>query len=71
MKKKRRVISRKELPVKLPIFSTFMAWFFMDKYHAPGWIWGVVGTVMAILWFGAILVFVDEVDVSVVPKEEK
>lgn len=24
----------------------------LDLYHAPGWLWGVMGTLMSVLWIG-------------------
>jgi len=47
---KHKVIAGKNLPAKLPIALSVALWLLMDRYHAPGWLWGVVGTVMAIYW---------------------
>jgi hypothetical protein len=46
----RFVLTRLQLPTTLPIWSSLTAWLFLDRVQAPGWVWGVVGTVFAVLW---------------------
>jgi hypothetical protein len=38
------------MTAQLPIFSTLTAWLFLDRVSAPGWVWGVVGTLFAVVW---------------------
>jgi hypothetical protein len=47
----RKVIAGKQLPqISWPVTATGMWYLLLDKWHAPGWVWGVVGTFMAIIW---------------------
>jgi hypothetical protein len=45
----------------------------MDIYNAPGWLWGVVLTLVAILWSIAIYARCndEEVDISQLPAKKK
>ena len=46
---KRRVIHAKNLPVRIPIWSTATVWLLMDRFQVRG-VWaGVVWTIWAIL----------------------
>lgn len=53
--KKSNVISWKNLPARLPWVSTAVAYLYLDKYNAPGWVWGMVITLFAILWILCLL----------------
>lgn len=48
--KKSKVISYKNLPARLPWLSTAVAYLFLDKFNAVGWVWGMVITLFSILW---------------------
>jgi hypothetical protein len=52
--KKRKVISHKNLPAKLPTVLTFMVYILLDKFNAPQWLWGGLGAVMLVLWVATI-----------------
>lgn len=54
MKRPRYVLPVSVLPTRLPIGLTAIVYLILDRFDAPGWVWGVVGTVMALLWIGAI-----------------
>jgi hypothetical protein len=45
-----KVIAHKNLPVRPPVTASIAMWLFLDRYQAPGWIWGVIGTLMAFAW---------------------
>lgn len=45
-----RVISYKNMPVRLPVGGTCVLYLMLDRFQAPGWVWGVLGTLLAILW---------------------
>jgi len=68
--KKTKVISIKNLPVRAPTLVTALAYIFLDKFHAVGWVWGVVGTLFALIWISYFygLATSDNVDIF---KEEK
>jgi predicted PurR-regulated permease PerM len=50
----RQVIGRRYLPAQLPIFQTLTAWLFLDRIHASGWVYGVIGTLLAVVWIACI-----------------
>ncbi len=54
MKRPRYVLPLSVLPTRLPIGLTAIVYLLCDRFDAPGWVWGVIGTVMALLWIGAI-----------------
>lgn len=51
---KRKALDRKNLPCSLPTSSTAIAWLLLDRFSAPGWLWGVSLTLLAILWIASI-----------------
>lgn len=53
--KKIKVISRKNLPMPLPVGPTIVVWLLLDRLKSPSWVWGAVGTVVAFLWLIAFI----------------
>lgn len=62
---KRKVISRKNLPTRMPLALTIALGLLLDRCAAPGWVWGVVGTLMAVVWIAVIFGMFSEDDVEV------
>lgn len=61
MEAKRRVISNKNFPARLPITFTVVVWLFLDRLQVSDVTWGVVITILAIYWIGNIyLLFKEE-----------
>jgi len=60
-----KVIARKNLPVRLPLFPTITLWLLLDKLQSPGYVWGIVGTLMALIWIAAIFMIIKEKEVNV------
>lgn len=52
---KQKVLSKKQMPIKLPVVGTGFWLLVMDKYNAPGWLWGVVITILSIVWIALIV----------------
>lgn len=48
--KKIKVISNKNLPARPPLWSSMTAWLMLDRFDAPGWVYGVVGCLFVLLW---------------------
>lgn len=48
---KRTVVSWKNLPTRMPLIFTAVCWLLLDRFDSPGWVWGVVGTLVVALWF--------------------
>lgn len=63
--RKTKVISRAELPGRLPIYQTILIWLLLDRMQASQWIWGVMGTLFGLLWIGSIVALIKEEQVSV------
>lgn len=61
-----KVIKRSELPTHLPWTGTAVAYLLLDKFHAPSWVWGVVGTLYALVWIIVVAAIVKQDEVSVI-----
>ena len=55
MSKKRFVLPLDHYPTRMPLLDSFVAYMALDLYNAPGWVWGVAGTLLAMLWLGWLL----------------
>jgi hypothetical protein len=49
-----KVITFKQLPTRFPATSTIAWWLLLDRFHVPGWCWGMWGTVWVLLWIAMI-----------------
>lgn len=49
-----KVVPYKNLPTTFPFVGTAVIYLLLDKWHVPGWVWGVVGTLVVIRWSIAI-----------------
>lgn len=49
-----RVIPSKRLPVRPPIVLTVTMWLLLDRLYVSEVVWGIMGTVIAIVWIAAI-----------------
>lgn len=45
-----KVIAHKQLPARLPFTQTTVAYLVLDRTQAPGWLWGIFGTLFAVIW---------------------
>lgn len=50
----RDVIDNKYLPARLPFTWTGVVWLMLDRYPPPGWVQGVVWTIVVIVWFACL-----------------
>jgi hypothetical protein len=48
-------IHPKYLPSRLPIWQTPIVFLLCDRFDAPGWVWGIAGTLLVITWIGAVI----------------
>lgn len=51
----RTVIPWDALPTRLPTMPTAVAFLLLDRFKAPGWIWGVAGTMIVLWWVSCII----------------
>ena len=49
----RTVLPWAVMPAQLPTHTTALAYLLLDRWSAAGWVWGVVGTVLALFWVAA------------------
>lgn len=54
--KKNYVFPSDHLPMKPPVLLSAVLYMALDMYSAPGWLWGVCWTLMAIVWASFVLV---------------
>jgi len=66
--KKRKVIKRNNLPIRPPLTITLVMYLLLEHFNAPGWAWGIVGTILGILWIGGILDIFNEEDIDLLNK---
>ena len=46
----RTVIPWNHLPAQLPTQTTALVYLLLEHFDAPGWVWGVVCTMLALIW---------------------
>lgn len=52
--KSANVLAHKHRAATLPVGPTIVGWLFFDRIGAPGWAWGVLGTLGVIVWVACI-----------------
>lgn len=57
---KRNVLSRKDLPTKLPFTQTLVVGFLLDYYNAPEWITTAIVIFYLIIWAACIYLIFNE-----------
>lgn len=62
---KRPVFAHRNLPTRLPVSWTAIAYLLLDRVDAPGWAWGVTGTLIISLWILAIVAIGTEGQIDV------
>lgn len=70
-KPNRKVIARGQLPTSFPITSTAVCWLVLDRLRPSGWVWGVAGTVLVILWLVVIYAICTEDSVELTDLKNK
>ncbi len=62
---KRKVISGKNLAIRPPILLSVVLWLLLDRLAAPGWLFGVAGTVITVFWILFIVDALNHEDVDI------
>lgn len=52
--KKNKVIPYKNIPARLPIHGTITIVLFCDRFNIHGWVIGIIGTLLSIVWVSSI-----------------
>lgn len=60
MTKKRFVLPGDHYITRAPVMGSVVMYMWLDLYHAPGWLWGVMGTLMSVIWIGWVVVLLKE-----------
>lgn len=68
--KNRKVISYKNLPSKIPLLSSAVAYLLLEKFNAAGWVWGVFITLFSLIWIVMIYGLATEETTDVFKKAE-
>lgn len=50
MREPRRVLHGACLPLRMPLAMTILLWLLLDRFHVPGWAWGIAGTLVLFIW---------------------
>ena len=50
-----KVVAPKNLPARLPVTPTIVAWMAMDYYESPAWLYGCLGTLLIIIWIASLV----------------
>lgn len=61
----RVVIKWRDLPAFSPLTFSIALWLLLDRLGAPGVVWGIVGTIVAVMWIGFLYELWTEKQVSV------
>ena len=64
--KKRNVISRKNLPTSSPVTFVAVLYLLLDKFNAPGWVWGSVGLLMLFIFIAWITSMVTDTQIDII-----
>tara|TARA_R100001530_G_scaffold1886_1_gene3254 strand:- start:27358 stop:27558 length:201 start_codon:yes stop_codon:yes gene_type:complete len=51
---KKKVINQKNKRIPVPVIGTMTLSLFLDKFNAPGWLWGALGVFIFFYWCIAI-----------------
>ena len=68
---KRTVISNKNLPARLPYGPAILSYLILDATNAPGWVWGVVGTIVGIILIATIVSLFADKQVEILTEDGK
>lgn len=60
-----KVLSVKNLPTKLPVTQSILAFFLLDRFHAPGWAKAIAWTLIGLLWIIGIVLKCKETQVEI------
>ena len=68
---KRQAICRTNLTTKGPVSATMVWILWLDWVGAPGWVWGVWGTIFAFVWVAVILDMINTEPLDVLAEIKK
>ena len=69
--KERKVISGNNIPVRIPVIDAIVLYLLLDKFNAAAWIWGVVGTLWAIMFIATLIATWNEKSIDIFKEDKK
>lgn len=66
-----KVVKYKNLPARLPVWPTIVLWLLLDRLRAPGWVWGVCGTITALGWLGSLAQLLYQKETDIFKEDQK
>ena len=66
-----KVIHRNNLPNKPPVILTVVAWLLMDRLATPPVVWGIVCTLLGIVWIGTTISILNQESVDIFEDKKK
>jgi len=60
-----KVIHRSQLPTRLPVTFAIAVYLLLDKLQAPGWVWGIAVTLLALVCISAVIGVVRELETKI------
>lgn len=63
--KRRKVVHYNQLPSRYPFWVSATTWLLLDRLQPPGWVWGVVLTLLALIWVMQVVAIWHEDKVSI------
>ena len=61
---KRKALSTENRPRSLSLTFHAIVWLMLDRFDAPSWVWGMVGTLAALMFLFSLLDFFTAKDVE-------
>ena len=61
----KKVISRKNLPIRNPFLATMVLGLLLDRFNAPGWAWGASMMFAVLVWIAFFHEWFAQVEVDV------
>ena len=68
---KRKVISHKSLPSRVPVMSAIVLYLLLDRLSAPEWVWASVGTLWGLMLVTSIVLLFTQEAVDMFPGQPK
>ena len=68
---KRKVVSFKSLPVRIPIWQTVVLYLMPSKFSAPEWVWASMWTLWGIVLICSVVLLLTQESVDLFPPEKK
>jgi hypothetical protein len=63
--KRKKVVSRKNQPTRLPLWQSLTCWLALEYSKAPEWLYGAAGFFFLVAWLAWILSFFREEEVDI------